>query len=54
MINTRNFNNKWFRRGAYQKKLIDKNKVDKQGPSFAYLLFNGKRKDFLNLGGFYE
>ncbi len=54
MINTRDFNKKWPQSGAYQKKLIDKNKVDKQGLSFAYLLFNGKRQDFLKLGGFYE
>ena len=40
MINTRDFNKKWPQSGAYQKKLIDKNKVDKQGLSFAYLLFN--------------
>lgn len=54
MINTRDFNNKKLQRGAYQQKLIDKNKVDKQRPSFAYLLFNGKRQDFLKLEGFYE
>lgn len=54
MINTRDFNKKWLQVGAYKQKLIDENKVDKQGNAFAYLLFNGKRQGFFKLGGFYE
>lgn len=46
-----NFNNIWFSNEPRQKNLISKNMVDKPGIFSAYLLFSGRKKDQIEMGG---
>ena len=49
-----NFNNIWFSNEPRQKNLISKNMVDKPEIFSAYLLFSGRKKDQIEMGGSYE
>lgn len=49
-----NFNNKGKEIFAKKKNIISNIRVDKPGIFSAYLLFNGRKKDHLDMGGSYE
>lgn len=49
-----NFKNKVHLAGGKKKNIISNIRVDKPGIFSAYLLFSGRKKDQIEMGGFYE
>ncbi|WP_311479817.1 hypothetical protein [uncultured Anaerococcus sp.] len=49
-----NFKNKVHLAGGKKKNIISNIRVDKQVNFLAYLLFSGRKKDHLDMGGSYE
>lgn len=49
-----NFNNKVHLAGGKKKNIISNIRVDKRVNFLAYLLFSGRKKDPIEIGGSYE